>query len=126
MTSLQRRATLVSSKKNKQSGYLVIWEFQVRSGMKKRFEKMYGPEGEWARCFKQNASYIGTDLIHHLKARKLKGNRGYLTLDFWTSRKAYDKFRKAHRAEYKALDQRCEKMTESEREVGRFVRVSKK
>ncbi len=125
MTSL-RRQTLHFGKKRRPSGYLVIWEFQVRHGMKKRFEKMYGPEGEWASLFQQDASYRGTNLIHHLKVGKRRGERGYLTLDFWTSRKAYDKFRKEHVAEYTALDQRCENLTESERQVGRFVRVPKK
>src|SRR5579863_1087932 len=114
------------NKRRRQSGHLVVWEFQVRSGMKKRFEKMYGPEGEWTRLFEQDASYVGTYLIHHLKAGKQRGERGYLTLDVWTSRRAYNKFRKDHRAEYKALDRRCEKMTKSEREVGRFVPVQEK
>jgi hypothetical protein len=79
---------------------------------------VYGSDGDWARLFGQDESYIRTELIHDSK-----GERTYLTLDFWTSQKAYDLFRKKHLATYQALDQKCGEMTESEREIGRFVRV---
>jgi hypothetical protein len=105
-----------------------MWEFQVRTGMEKRFEKVYGSDGDWARFFGQDESYIGTELIHNLKGEEskcgdLKGERTYVTLDFWTSQKAYDEFRNRHLAKYKALDRKGQEMTESEREIGRFVRV---
>jgi hypothetical protein len=131
MRSLQRRDPSGSNtrgrrlrrngKDHEQWGYLIIWEFHVRSGMEERFEKRYGPKGEWARLFGQDESYMGTDLIHHLN----KG-RTYVTLDFWTSQAAYDEFRKRHRSKYKAIDQKCEELTESEREIGKFVRLQGK
>ena len=130
MTSIQRRkpgglnakgqgGVRPAIRKRREWGYLIVWEFRVRSGMVKRFERMYGSDGGWARLFEQDESYIGTELIHDLKA-----GRSYVTLDFWTSQKAYEAFRKQHVAQYQALDQQCEKMTEGEREIGRFVRVS--
>jgi hypothetical protein len=87
--------------------------------MEKRFEKVYGTDGDWAHFFAEDAAYTGTELIHNLI-----GERTYVTLDFWTSQKASDQFRKQHLARYKALDQKCEALTESEREIGKFVRVS--
>jgi heme-degrading monooxygenase HmoA len=99
-------------------GYLIMWEFQVCPGMEKRFEKIYGSGGDWARLFIHDESYFGTDLVH-----SSDGERTYVTLDFWKSQQAYDKFRKRHLAKYRALDQQCEDLTESEREIGRFVRV---
>ena len=95
-----------------------MWEFQVRTGMEKRFERGYGAKGDWERFFAQDESYMGTELIHNLN-----GERTYVTLDFWTSQEAYDEFRNRHLAKYKALDRKCQEMTESEREIGRFVRV---
>jgi len=53
----------------------------------------------------------------------LPAERTYLTLDFWSSQAAYDHFRAERAADYKTIDQQCEEMTESEREVGRFLRV---
>ena len=110
-----------SKRKRGEWGYLIMWEFQVRSKMEKRFEKIYGSGGDWVRLFIQDESYFGTDLI-----RSLDGKRTYITLDFWRSRQAYDEFRERHLAKYEVLDQQCEDLTESEREIGRFVRVPSK
>jgi heme-degrading monooxygenase HmoA len=110
-----------SKRRRGEWGYLIIWEFRVRPGMEKRFEKIYGSDGDWAQLFIQDESYVGTDLVH-----SLNGERTYITLDFWKSRQAYDKFRKRHLANYKTLDQQCEDLTESEREIGRFVRAPSK
>jgi quinol monooxygenase YgiN len=100
-------------------GFLIMFEFQVRPGMDKQFEKVYGAKGDWARLFRQDASFLATELVRDLIAR-----RTYVTLDFWTSQKAYDAFRKRNLAEYEAFDRKCEDLTESEREIGKFVRVS--
>jgi heme-degrading monooxygenase HmoA len=127
MTPLQPRKSGRSKPKRRETGlahrkhawgYLVMWEFKVRAGMEKRFEKVYGSDGEWARIFRQNDSYIKTKLYAS------EAGRTYVTLDYWTSQEAYEAFRKQHAAKYKALDQRCQGMTESEREIGRFVRVA--
>lgn len=106
--------------KRKEWGYLVIWEFHVCRGMERRFEKVYGSNGDWARLFQQDESYIATELV-----RELKADRTYLSLDFWISQEAYDAFRREHRAKYKSLDRKCEELTESEREIGRFVKIPK-
>ncbi len=48
----------------------------------------------------------------------------YLTLDFWSSRQAYERFMETHAAEYKALDAEGEKLTLGERRIGCFETVS--
>jgi len=98
--------------------FVVIWEFQVRPDQIPAFEQAYGPNGDWAQFFRKDQAYIATGLI-----RNLKVPNSYLTLDFWKSQTAYEGFRARHAAEYAAIDAKCEKMTESEREVGRFSRV---
>lgn len=97
---------------------MVIWEFRVRSGMGRRFETEYGPDGEWARLFAQDKNYLGTQLT-----RSLKDRRVYLTLDFWSSERAYENFRKRHAKKYEAIDARCEGLTESERELARYQTI---
>jgi hypothetical protein len=108
-----------TERKGKEWGYLIIWEFQVRQRMEKRFKKAYGAKGEWAGFFRQDELYIGTELVHETKAV-----RTYVTLDVWTSKEAYDRFREQHLSEYEAIDKKCEDLTESEREIGSFLRVS--
>jgi hypothetical protein len=50
----------------------------------------------------------------------LKTPQIYWTLDFWTSRRAYENFKKRYAEEYKRIDSKCENLTVSEREVRTF------
>ena len=108
----------MATQEHDQWRYLIIWEFRVRAGMEARFEEAYGPQGDWARLFARHDEFVRTELN-----RDLKDSRRYVTLDFWTSRKAYENFRQQHASEYAALDQKFEEMTEKELEVGKFERV---
>ena len=108
----------VTEKSRKPWGFLIAWEFRVRSGAEKRFEDAYGPQGLWAQLFMQGDGFVGTELI-----RDVRDRQRYLTLDLWTSEAAFEKFHAHHLAEYKAIDEMYESMTEQERELGRFVRV---
>jgi hypothetical protein len=48
--------------------------------------------------------------------------RVYLTLDFWESREAYERFKKENVAEYEQIDRECTGMTMSEKKMGEFAR----
>jgi ribosomal-protein-alanine acetyltransferase len=96
-------------------GLVIVWEFRVRSGKRRLFEKIYGPEGEWAKLFRRDEAYIRTELI-----RDAKTPARYLTLDFWSSRKAYQKFKIENRKEYATIDKKCESLTVSEKCLGEF------
>ena len=98
--------------------YVVVWEFRVRAGMEKAFESVYGPTGDWAQLFSKGEGYVATELN-----RDLKDTRRYLTLDFWESEEAYGRFRASYGDQYKAIDAKCEELTESEAEVGAFARL---
>jgi len=106
---------------NKQDAWqlLVIWEFTVQPGKEKLFEQIYGPEGDWTQCFRQANGFVRTEL-----SRDLNEPRRYMTLDFWESYAAYETFKLQHAVEYKAIDQRCESLTEQEREIGKFERAA--
>jgi quinol monooxygenase YgiN len=108
-----------ANRKPREWRFLVVWEFQARPALEKRFKLVYGPNGDWVRLFRQDECYIRTELV-----RDVKSERTYVTLDYWTSQKAYDAFRARHLDAYKALDHKCEGLTASEREIGRFVRAS--
>jgi heme-degrading monooxygenase HmoA len=95
--------------------YVIVWEFRVRRGKAKQFEKAYGPHGEWVRLFRQDPAYIRTELI-----RDVHHAGRYLTVDFWASEGAYQAFRESHRDQYKIIDTGCERMTDDEREAARF------
>jgi heme-degrading monooxygenase HmoA len=95
--------------------FLVLWEFEVKPGFESRFEKVYGPNGDWDRFFRRDP--------HCREVRLLRDPGrpgGYITLDFWDSREAYENFRQQNREAYLALDRSCEAMTLREKHLGSF------
>ena len=101
------------------NAFVVVWEFKVRVGAEAEFERAYGTDGAWVRLFSGDAAYEGTRLV-----RDANEPRRYLTLDSWESAAAYEAFKKNHVAEYGEIDLECERLTEEEKEIGRFVGVS--
>jgi heme-degrading monooxygenase HmoA len=89
--------------------HVVLWAYKVRPGRSTEFEHMYGPNGEWARLFREWDGYLGTDLW-----RDIQDPRRYVTVDRWRSRADYERFRAAARASYLELDARGARLTESE------------
>jgi heme-degrading monooxygenase HmoA len=92
-----------------------VWEFQVQPGRDAEFENHYGPDGSWARLFRQAPGYVGTSLL-----RDPAQPGRYVTIDHWDSEREYQAFRRAHEQEYEALDTTCRAFTFSERVIGRF------
>jgi heme-degrading monooxygenase HmoA len=76
---------------------------------------VYGSTGLWAKFFQQSPAYLRTELLQDPTTTSR-----YLTLDFWTSRAAYERFKTEHTADYHAIDEKCEALTENELEIGRF------
>lgn len=96
--------------------FVVIWEFQPRSDSGAEFERAYGPQGVWAPLFRRSLDYLGTELL-----RDLDRPDRYVTIDRWTSRTAYERFRTERAVEYRAIDEQCARLTEREAFVGAFV-----
>ncbi len=99
--------------------FLVLWEYEVKSGSEKQFEDLHGPAGDWARLFRTDSYYRETRLL----LDPFRSNV-YLTLDFWTSRDSYEKFMSARKAEYQAIDALGEYLTGNERRVGTYESVA--
>jgi heme-degrading monooxygenase HmoA len=109
----------INRMKNHPATYVLIWEFQVRAGKEREFERVYGSQGDWARFFAQSSGYLGTELHRDATTRGR-----YVTVDRWNSREEYETFRSQHGAEYQELDAHCEKLTERETPLGAFYSSS--
>ena len=99
--------------------FLVLWEYEVKSGSEKQFEDVYGAAGDWVRLFRTDSHYRETRLL-----REPSRSNIYLTLDFWTSRDSYENFLATHKAEYQAIDALSENLTSSERRLGAYEMVA--
>jgi heme-degrading monooxygenase HmoA len=103
----------------RQPEFVVVWEFQVKAGKSDEFERVYGPDGDWAQLFRKGEGYRRTELI-----RDLEAEGRYLTIDFWASREGYLRFSEENQAEYRAIDEKCESLTQAEALLGTFERFA--
>lgn len=95
--------------------YVYVWRYEVPAGSRARFERTYGPDGDWVRLFRQADGYRSTRLLRE------EGAPGrYLTVDEWDSRAAFDAFRARRAGAFEALDERCASLTSAEELVGHF------
>jgi heme-degrading monooxygenase HmoA len=70
-----------------------VFRYEVREP--EEFERVYGPEGEWAQFFRSGHGYIGTELLHDVEEPER-----FLVIDRWESIEAYNTFLAEHQAEY--------------------------
>jgi len=71
----------------------LVFRYEARD--QTSFERVYGPDGEWAQFFRGGRGYIGTELLHDLEVPER-----YLVIDRWESADAYNAFLREHREEY--------------------------
>jgi heme-degrading monooxygenase HmoA len=71
----------------------LVFSYEVRETGE--FERVYGPDGDWATFFAEAAGYIGTELLHDVELPSR-----YLVIDRWESAEAYNTFAAANREEY--------------------------
>ncbi len=98
--------------------FVALWEYEVKRGSEEKFEKVYGPAGEWARLFQKDLDYRETRLLRDVLRPEI-----YVTLDSWNSRSTYEEFMAANHAEYKRIDALGESLTIRERRIGWYELV---
>lgn len=96
----------------------ILWRFTVSAGKEEEFERIYSPNGDWAGLFRKAAGYGGTELY-----KSQETPRTYLVIDRWQSRDAFKQFKERFANAYRALDVRCEELTEKEEPVGDFTTI---
>jgi heme-degrading monooxygenase HmoA len=74
--------------------HVIIWEFVVREGREREFEEVYGSKGAWAVLFAKSAEHLGVELL-----RDTAAPRRFVTIDRWTSKDSFARFRQEHLAD---------------------------
>jgi hypothetical protein len=101
--------------------FVILWEYEVKTGCEESFERVYGPEGPWVELFRRAPGYLSTQLL-----RDPFRSSFYFTLDFWDSERAHQEFKCAYLDAYDLLDRTTEVLTLKERHVGSFHQLENK
>jgi heme-degrading monooxygenase HmoA len=96
--------------------YTIIWRYRVDRERRREFEAAYGPNGAWAALFKRADGFLGVDLL-----RSVEDDGHYVTIDRWTSQRAFDSFNADFATEYRSLDGRLEGIAATEERIGAFT-----
>ncbi len=114
--AVRKDSFMTRSEKSGEGVFVRIFEFHAKPGREREFEKIYGPEGDWAQLFRRSEAFIRTEL--HCD-RETKGR--YVTVDYFASLPEFEKLLAEHRADYEALDHRCAAVRASEKCIGSFL-----
>jgi heme-degrading monooxygenase HmoA len=99
------------------AGLAIVFEYRVSERQRPAFERTYGSDGDWARFFREDPAYRGSELW------ALTGAPGrYIVVDRWDSAEAYHAFRDRHRAEYERRSAETASLYETERVIGELER----
>ena len=101
--------------------YVAIWRFRIEQPNRSRFERAYGPDGDWARLFARHPGFLGTELLVEEEDADADGSGSYLTIDRWRERSDWLGFQAGHGDAYRALDRSCESLTAAEERIGAFA-----
>lgn len=100
-------------------GFARLWEFAVEPARQAEFERHYGPDGSWARLFREAPGFLGTELLVDRS-----NPRRYVTIDRWQSPDHWRAFHAQFAAEYEALDRHCAGLTTRESSLGEYSSMS--
>jgi len=94
----------------------LVFSYQARDPAE--FERVYGPEGEWAQFFRSGPGYVGTELM-----RDVEAPGRYVVIDRWESAEAYNAFVSERQAEYVARVDETRLYYDQELRLGTFENV---
>jgi uncharacterized membrane-anchored protein YitT (DUF2179 family)/heme-degrading monooxygenase HmoA len=100
--------------------YVVTWRYEVKPDRLEEFRHEYGPEGSWVKLFQRGDGYVKTDLLPS-KTDPFE----FTTIDYWTSKEAFNHFKAVHGEEYDQLDREFTQLTTREERIRRGPTVSK-
>ena len=90
--------------------YAIVRQYAIPPAARNEFERSYGPDGgAWSSLFRVCPGSPGTRLL-----RDTALPDRYVTLDLWRTEAAFAAFVAERRADYRALDSRCDALTATE------------
>jgi hypothetical protein len=86
----------------------VVWQFQVKPGKQKEFEKFYGADGEWTQLGRRSRSYLGSSFL-----RDQARDTSYLLIEYWSEMVVYERHRRDLVTDVRAIEERRDALCES-------------
>lgn len=94
----------------------VVWQFEIRQGAEKDFERFYGADGEWTKVSRRSRSFLGSSFL-----RDIAVETRYLLVEYWGEMVVYEKHLADFDDEMKTLEEQRQRFVERMETVGVFT-----
>jgi hypothetical protein len=94
----------------------VVWQFDVKPGQQKAFEKFLGADGEWTTLGRRSRSFLGSSFL-----RDQAHDRRYLVIEYWSEMVVYERHRTSFGADMRRLEKQRDTLCESMVPLGVFT-----
>jgi len=94
--------------------FIIIWHYTVYPQHLESFSEYYNSSGEWVKFFRPSAAYIETEFF------QTESENRFITIDKWTSEKAYLQYLTSNKKKYEEIDKLCEGFTSEETLIGKY------
>jgi quinol monooxygenase YgiN len=94
----------------------VVWQFEVKPGQQKEFEKFYGADGEWTKVGRASRSFLGSSFL-----RDQARDTNYLLIEYWSEMVVYEKHRRTVSTDVRQLEERRDALCESSVPLGIYT-----
>jgi len=96
----------------------VVWQFDVKKGRDKEFEKLYGADGDWTVLNRQTRSYLGSSFLRD-QNRPLR----YLLTEYWSEMVVYEEHRTSRSALITSIEARRADLVEAVQPLGIYTAI---
>ena len=96
----------------------VVWQFQVKPGMREEFEKFYGADGAWTALGRRSRSFLGSSFL-----RDQVHEAQYLLIEYWSEMVVYEKHLANFDGDVKSLEEQRDQLCESMVPLGVYTGI---
>ena len=94
----------------------VVWQVDIREGVSKEFEHLYGADGAWTKLSRRSRSFLGSSFL-----RDMGSETRYLLIEYWGEMVVYEKHLADVSDEVAKLEKQREQLVERMETIGVFT-----
>jgi hypothetical protein len=94
----------------------VVWQVDIRPGVSKEFEHLYGADGAWTKLSRRSRSFLGSSFL-----RDMGSETRYLLIEYWGEMIVYEKHLADFGDEVTKLEQQRSQLVERMETIGVFT-----
>jgi len=94
----------------------VVWQVDIRAGVAKEFEHLYGADGAWTKLSRRSRSFLGSSFL-----RDMGSETRYLLIEYWGEMVVYEKHLADVSDEVTKLEKQREQLVERMETIGVFT-----